>query len=73
VGRGFDGKNLVLEVFYRFHKERLEIARYRELVETVASKVLKSPVGVRYYLSEKGKKSNDDDIIKTAQEVFGGR
>ena len=70
---GFDGKNLVLEVFYRFHKERLEIARYRELVETVASKVLKSPVGVRYYLSEKGKKSNDDDIIKTAQEVFGGR
>ncbi len=81
---GFDGGVLVLEVFYKFHKERLEDDRYRQLVETVASEILSKPVKVRYLLGDKvrtveNKNSQDDnvsgkidkDIIKTAEEVFG--
>ncbi len=83
---GFDGKYLVLEVFYKFHKERLEAERYRRVVEEVASKVLDEPINVRFFLGEKTGKvvqSNpvddnisakikiEDDIIKTAEEVFG--
>lgn len=80
---GFDGKYLVLEVFYKFHKERLEAERYRQMVEQVASSVLEAPVSIRYYLGEKVKKVAQDDpndnisaevqtdIIKTAEEVFG--
>jgi len=73
---GFDGQGLVLEVFYKFHKERLEVDRYRQLVEEVASKVLVAPIRVKFYLSQKTEKVAKekfakDDIIKTAEEVFG--
>jgi len=81
---GFDGGFLVLEVFYKFHKERLDQERYKMLVEEVASKVLVAPIKVRYHLSQKTQKvikkevTDDnisaevgDDIIKTAEEVFG--
>lgn len=81
---GFEGKFLVLEVFYEFHKERLEVDRYRQQVEAVASEVLEEPVNIRYCLSQRNKKrlivkeqpSNvsvevSDDVVKTAEEVFG--
>lgn len=65
---GFDGKCLALEVFYKFHKERLEEERYRRMVEEVVSKVLSQPITIKYYL---GVKNNQADIIKDAEEVFG--
>lgn len=82
---GFDGKFLVLEVFYKFHKERLEAERYRTAVEDIASKVLVAPIRVKYCLSQKAKKvvkeksaddnisaaEVDEEIVKTAEEVFG--
>ena len=80
---GFEGKYLILEVFYKFHKERLEAERYRQIVEEVASEILESPINIRFCLSEKASKPvksdpNDNiavpvnnDIIKTAEEVFG--
>ena len=83
---GFDGKFLMLEVFYKFHKERLETDRYRQIVEEVASQVLSAPVSIRYCLGERIQpvkkpavdSSNvniptkvDNDIINTAEEVFG--
>ena len=80
---GFEGDHLVLEVFYKFHKERLEAERYRQMVEQVASQVLESPVRIRYYLGERVKKTTmdnpddnitaevKDDIIKSAEEIFG--
>jgi len=81
---GFDGDFLILEVFYKFHKERLDQERYKTLVEEVASKILVAPIKIRYYLSQKAQKvakkestddnisaKVDDDIIKTAEEVFG--
>ena len=82
--KGFDGKLLAVEVFYKFHKERLEMERYKSLVEEIASKVLVAPIKVKYYLGQKAKKivkekqlddnisaEVDEDIIKTAEEVFG--
>jgi len=81
---GFDGKFLMLEVFYKFHKERLETDRYRQIVEEVASQILLTPVSIRYSLAQKIKEiketeaSNvditakvDNDIINTAEEIFG--
>jgi len=83
---GFDGKFLMLEVFYKFHKERLETDRYRQIVEEVASQILSVPISIRYCLGERiqpvkkpaGDSSNvniptkvDNDIINTAEEVFG--
>ena len=65
---GFDGKCLALEVFYKFHKERLEEERYRRMVEEVVSRVLAQPITIKYYL---GEKNNKADIIKNAEEVFG--
>ena len=65
---GFDGKCLVMEVFYKFHKERLEEERYRVMVEEVISKVLSQPITIKYYL---GVKNNQPNIIKDAEEVFG--
>ncbi|MFH0943031.1 MAG: DNA polymerase III subunit gamma/tau [Candidatus Beckwithbacteria bacterium] len=64
----FDGKYLALEVFYKFHKERLEVDRYRQMVEEVVSQIVHQPVVIKYYL---GEKKTDNDIIKNAQEVFG--
>jgi len=81
---GFEGKFLVLEVFYKFHKERLEVDRYRQQVEAVASEVLEEPVNIRYCLSQRNKEKLivkeqpgnvsvevGDDVVKTAEEVFG--
>lgn len=65
---GFDGKCLALEVFYKFHKERLEEERYRRMVEGAISKVLAQPITIKYYL---GQKNRQTDIIKNAEEVFG--
>jgi len=81
---GFDGKLLAVEVFYKFHKERLEQERYKLLVEEVTSRVMVAPIKVRYYLSQRTQKvvkekklddnisgEVDEDIVKTAEEVFG--
>ncbi len=71
---GFDGNYLVLNVFYQFHKDRLEVDRYKKLVEEVISKELNQPVRIKYSLSHKSDNLvavEDDDIIKTAEEIFG--
>jgi len=82
---GFENNRLMLEVFYKFHKERLEVERYKQVVETVASKVLVAPIRIGFYLSKQKMKNKvitseqddnltakvEDDIIKTAEEVFG--
>ena len=71
---GFDGNYLVLNVFYQFHKDRLEMDRYKKLVEEVISKELNQTVRIKYSLSSKSDNLiavEDDDIIKTAEEIFG--
>src|SRR3989344_1349235 len=71
---GFDGQYLVLNVFYQFHKDRLEVDRYKKLVEEVISKELNQKIRIKYSLTNKSDNLiavEDDDIIKTAEEIFG--
>ncbi len=81
----YDGKVLTLGVFYKFHKERLEDARHRKIVEDIVAKVLNSPTKVICTLVDPPPKvivaetkveavlteGNDRDIIKAAEEIFG--
>ncbi len=76
----FDGNNLLVGVYYRFHKERLEIGENVLTLEGVATQILGSPVRIKYTLAEREKAppeepglSNppDDDIIQAAKEIFG--
>lgn len=82
---GYDGKTLTLGVFYKFHKERLEDAQHRRILEEVIAKVLNSPTRVICTLVEPPPKKiveetktetvltegKDRDIIKVAEEIFG--
>lgn len=61
---------LMIKVYYQFHKDRLEEERYRAMVEQIATKVLVTPVKIKYFF-EGLKPVKDEDIIKTAEEVFG--
>ena len=48
----FDGQVLTLSVYYRFHKERLEEAHHRRVLEDVIAGVLGNPVRVVCTLTE---------------------
>jgi DNA polymerase III gamma/tau subunit len=72
-----EGENLILEVFYKFHKERLEESRNRGILEKVLNEVLGLPVKVRCVLGKKGAAAQDeigdfDAVEKQAVEVFNG-
>jgi len=80
----FDGGTLTLDVFYRFHKERLEDGRHRKILEEVVGAVLGAPTRVVCTLAEPPAKKieekkeasvvltegEDEDIIKVAKEIF---
>lgn len=59
---------LELEFSYPFHKERIEAASNRELVEGVASLVLGQKVKIECTLG----KDSSVDPVRLAKEVFGG-
>ncbi len=82
----FDGKDLTLGVYYRFHKEKLEEGMHRKILEEVAAHVLGHPsIRVICTLTEPPSKKipkaekqetilteeEDKDIIKVAEEIFG--
>ncbi len=77
---GFDGEKLELEVFYKFHKDKLETEKCRAIVET-AVKELFSVRTVKLYLrlGEGQKKKTeevtadgvDQDIVQAAEQIFG--
>jgi len=81
---GFDGKMLELGVYYRFHKEKLEEIKNRGILESIAGKVLASPVHVVCTLTKSpvvskiqhkkqatSVKKDKDDVVKMAKEIFG--
>ena len=45
------GSSLVIEVFYKFHKERLESVRNRQIVEDVLSEIFGEPISLQLKLS----------------------
>jgi len=81
----FDGKTLILGVFYRFHKERLEDVGHRRVLEDVVTNIMGSPIRVICTLTAPPVKNpveekreeivltegEDPDIMKAAKEIFG--
>ena len=65
---GFEDGFLMIRVYYQFHKDRLEEERYRAMIEQVASKILVTPIKIKFFLTTK---ADGQNIIKTAEEVFG--
>ncbi len=72
-----DNGFLILEVFYRFHKERLDTEKCRSIVEEVASQLLGKPIKLKCILGEKKKEvlpqEPENDIMEVASEIFNGK
>lgn len=64
---GYDGKCLTIEVFYKFHKERLEEPKILELLSDTIGKLFGKSTRVTCVLGRK----NKEDIVKAAEEIFG--
>jgi len=71
---------LTLEVFYKFHKERLETEKCRRIVEETVEKVIGIPVKLKCILGERKnnptiEQSNNEevDILEVANEIFNGK
>jgi len=78
-----DGQTLTLEVFYQFHKERLETEKCRQIVEEAVTQILGVPIRLACILGEKPKQPvanpgepqnfknpQENDIIGLASEIF---
>ena len=73
----FDGETFSLEVFYKFHKDKLESDKCRIIVEEALETVLGVPnIKLKMSLGQKSKKEEvsakdiEEDIIKAAEEIF---
>ncbi len=66
------GNALVLEVFYKFHKERLESPKNREIVETVLNEIFGEVFSLECILSEKKppKKSKNESGELTDKNIM---
>lgn len=79
-----DGKFLTLEVFYAFHKEQLEQARHREMIDRVISELTGFTLRTKFVM--KGKiapdqtnqeivnvtgKVKDEELAEAVEEIFG--
>lgn len=82
---GFDGDNLVIEVFYRFHKEKLEEPKIIRQLDEILTEVMGGPTRLKLVLAAQESKptrtvavsnvldiggSDLDDIEKMAKEIF---
>jgi len=78
----FDGSNLKVGVYYRFHKEQLEMQKNRLALEQICSGILGREVRVFYEVTKRREplppkkdppltETHDDDIIQAAKEIFG--
>lgn len=67
---------LTLEVFYRFHKERLEEGKIRNIFEEVAGEVLATPVRLKCVLGQKPVRRNtfEDTApgVRVSERADGG-
>ena len=78
----FDGVNLTMEVFYRFHKEKLEEPKIIRMLDNVMQEIISKPVKFKFVLALRGKTPpqavkasnvmdiDTQDMAKMAQEIF---
>ncbi|MBL7036288.1 DNA polymerase III subunit gamma/tau [Candidatus Microgenomates bacterium] len=80
---GFEGDDLCLGVYYKFHKEKLEELKTKKILEDIATQILHRKICLRYNLSDQPEKTTeavtetvvltegeDEDIIKAAEDIF---
>jgi DNA polymerase-3 subunit gamma/tau len=72
----FDGTILVLQFWYVFHKNKLDIAKNRNLVEEAASQVAGAPVKIKTELGDRSQRPKkrpmgEEDIQNVAQVENG--
>lgn len=83
--RGVEDGVVTLQFKYKFHKEKIEEVNNRRLVEQAMSEVLGREVRIKCVINTDGgwrlsraekigdkPVGNGDDILKVAQEIFGG-
>lgn len=58
------GKSLIIEVFYQFHKDRLEEEKCRRIIEESIIEIFQKPLFVKCVLGEKRKKSAVEEEIE---------
>lgn len=78
----FDGKVLTMEVFYRFHKEKLEEPKIIRILDEVMEEVLNKNIKFKFMLATSGAKPprtvsrsdvveiNSEDLAQMTQEIF---
>lgn len=71
----FNGNNLKLRVYYKFHKDKLEENRNKKIMEEATQRVLSKEVKYECILAEAPVKSEltenvNQNIIDNAQEIF---
>lgn len=67
--------NLKLGVYYKFHKEKLEEAKTKKMLEDALQSVMGSNMGIEFSLAEAPAKReltdvNNQNIITVAEEMF---
>jgi DNA polymerase-3 subunit gamma/tau len=79
---GFDGRLLTLEVFYRFHKEKLEEPKILAMLDRNMQEVVGRPVSFKFVLAKRESKPTvaviasdvvdirENELEKIAQEIF---
>ena len=67
----FDGVNLTLEVFYRFHKEKLEEPKIMMMLSRVIEEVMGDKINFKFVLAERGAKKPTvvaaSDVVDTGE------
>lgn len=83
--KAIDGKKVLIEVFYEFHKGRLETEKCRRVVDDSIRRVFNKELWADYVLGDKNSKhkligeplgeneaeEDSNELVKTAKEVFG--
>lgn len=82
--KALKGDVLTIEVAYPFHKQQLELNRYKTVVELALAEVLSTHLNLQYVLREvPGRLQperrenenittvNDEELMRAAQEIFG--
>lgn len=79
---GYDGHSLLLEVFYRFHKDKLEEPRIIKMLDTTMAEILGKDIRLKFVLAKGGSQPTKtvikSDVVDTraseleqiAQEIF---
>lgn len=68
--KSFDGTNFELEVFYKFHYDKLTEEKCRKIVEDGVATVLEAPKIVLKLVLGKSKPKTEEDLAKVAETIF---